>query len=255
MKNIKEIINALINWINNIKKLSYLGIFKNMIIVFFVVIIYILLDNVEKLSISGDIIVFSSLILILCFCLVVYFLSLKNYCKKKEEKESAEKIEMLNNLSPTLDAIYMKSIYKLNANRIMLMAYHNGQKIINGTPFSRQSAIKEVVDEDANTALSADYFQSQILTLYRFPQYVNTHGKFMGTVEDVAKIDYKYKQQLQMHNINYIASKVIRIDGLTIGRITIGWEHGRTIPSPDKIDIELNELINETKSFVKIKLK
>lgn len=255
MKNIKEIINSLIKWVNNIKNLTYLGIFKNMIIVFFIIIIYILLNNINKLTISGDIIVLTSLILILIFCVVFYLLSIKNYCKKKEEKESAKKIEMLNKVSPILDAVYMKSIYKLNANRIMLMAYHNGQKIINGTPFSKQTAIKEVVDEDANTALAAEYFREQILTLYRFPQYVNTHGKFMGTVDDVAKIDYKYKQQLQMHNINYIATKVIKIDGINIGRLTIAWENGRTIPSPEKILNELNELINESLFFVENKMK
>lgn len=177
-----------------------------------------------------------------------------NLKKEKNKLKKKNQIQELGKISLQLDCEMQKSRMKLNASRILLFAYHNGQSCLGGAPFSKSSVVKEVVDEDANVELIAEHFQQQMMGLYRLPHYVNTHSYFMGDTEKVKKIDYKYKQNMDICDSSYIACKAIKdVDGIVVGRISIAFDSKRAIPSPDRLIHELDILVREARNYLIMK--
>ena len=144
----------------------------------------------------------------------------------------------------------IKCLYKLNASRVLLHCYHNSQKSIGNAPFAKMSVVKEVVDEDNNGEMMADYFQQQMLGLYRFPTYVNNHSIFAGNQEDVKKLDYKYYGNMVQTKDVYCATKSIRNGSTNVGYVTIGWQEGKQVPPFDKIKSEIDKLAIECRPYI-----
>ena len=144
----------------------------------------------------------------------------------------------------------IKCLYKLNASRILLHCYHNGQQSFCNAPFAKMSVVKEVVDEDNNVEMMADYFQQQMLGLYRFPTYINNHAMFTGTQEDVKKIDYKYYGNMVQTKDVYCATKSIRNGSTNVGYVTIGWQADKQVPPVEKIKSEIEKLAIECRAYI-----
>ena len=255
INHLKDILESLTNWINSIKKLSYADIIKNVTVAGAILILIYYGKSIWMTEIiSGNVLVFiTSGVMI--FLLGQYIFEIFK-CKKKERKKKDEidKIQQLGYISLDVDRAMEKSRMKLNASRILLYAYHNGQKCLGGAPFSKSSVVKEVVDEESNTEYIAEHFQQQMLGLYRFPQYVNTHPYFMGTSEDVKNIDFKFKQSMDICGSNYIACKAVKDkDGIVVGRVSIAFDSSRTIPSPERLKNELDILVVETRNYLIMK--
>lgn len=255
INNLKVILESLANWINTIKKLSYADIIKNVSVAAAILILIYYGKSIWMSEIiKGNVLVYISSGVII-FLLGNYFW--EKYKSKKKEKDNQKKkkqIQELGLISLNLDCEMQKSRMKLNASRILLFAYHNGQQSLGGAPFSKSSVVKEVVDEDENVELIAEHFQQQMMGLYRLPQYINTHSYFLGNQEDVKKIDYKYKQNMDICNSTYIACKAIKDnDGIIVGRISIAFGKKRTIPSPEKLIHELDILVREARNYLIMK--
>lgn len=255
INHLKDILESLTNWINSIKKLSYADIIKNVTVAGAILILIYYGKSIWMTEIiSGNVLVFITSGLLI-FLLGQYIFEIFK-CKKKERKKKNEidKIQQLGYISLDVDRAMEKSRMKLNASRILLYAYHNGQKCLGGAPFSKSSVVKEVVDEDANTEYIAEHFQQQMLGLYRFPQYVNTHPYFFGTSEEVKEIDFKFKQSMDICGSKYIACKAVKDkDGIVVGRVSIAFDEKRTIPSPERLKNELDILVVETRNYLIMK--
>lgn len=255
INHLKDILESLTNWINSIKKLSYSDIIKNVTVAGAILILIYYGKSIWMTEIiSGNVLVFITSGLLI-FLLGQYIFEIFK-CKKKEKDKQKKKnqIQELGMISLNLDCEMQKSRMKLNASRILLFAYHNGQSCLGGAPFSKSSVVKEVVDEDSDTEYIAEHFQQQMMGLYRLPQYINTHSYFLGNQEDVKKIDYKYKQHMDICNSSYIACKAIKdVDGIIVGRISIAFDSQRTIPSPDRLKHELDILVRESRNYLIMK--
>lgn len=255
INNLKAILESLANWINVIKKLTYSDIIKNITVAAAILILIYYGKSIWMTEvIKGNVLVFiSSGVMI--FLLSNYIIEkIKSKKKEKNKLKKKNQIQELGMISLNLDCEMQKSRMKLNASRILLFAYHNGQSCLGGAPFSKSSVVKEVVDEDANVELIAEHFQQQMMGLYKLPHYINTHSYFMGDTEDVKKIDYKYKQHMDICNSSYIACKAIKDnDGIIVGRISIAFGKNRAIPSPDRLIHELDILVREARNYLIMK--
>lgn len=255
INNLKTILESLANWINTIKKLSYSDIIKNVSVAGAILILIYYGKSIWMSEIiKGNVLIYiSSGVMI--FLLSNYIIEkIKSKKKERKKKDDIDKIQQLGYISLDVDRAMEKSRMKLNASRILLYAYHNGQKCLGGAPFSKASVVKEVVDEDSNTEYIAEHFQQQMLGLYRFPQYVNTHPYFMGDSENVKEIDFKFKQSMDICGSKYIACKAVKdTDGIIVGRISIAFDNKRTIPSPDRLKHELDILVRESRNYLIMK--
>lgn len=255
INNLKTILESLANWINVIKKLSYSDIIKNVSVAGAILILIYYGKSIWMSEIiKGNVLIYiSSGVMI--FLLSNYIIEkIKSKKKEKDKQKKKNQIQELGMISLNLDCEMQKSRMRLNAARILLFAYHNGQSCLGGAPFSKSSVVKEVVDEDSNTEMIAEHFQQQMMGLYRLPQYINTHSYFLGNQEDVKEIDYKYKQHMDICDSSYIACKAIKdVDGIVVGRISIAFDSKRTIPSPDRLKHELDILVRESHNYLIMK--
>lgn len=246
-KNIKEITTSILNWLYGIRKLNYSDIIKNLVVALLIIGVVFIALNLELLKSMPLLVLY---VFIATFLIIQFFTELHKNNKKKEEKEEIKALQALEELSPMVEEAMLKCLYKLNASRIMLHCYHNSQKSLGNAPFAKMSVVKEVVDEDNNVEMMADYFQQQMLGLYRFPSYINTHSIFAGNQEDVKQIDYKYYGNMVQTKDVYCATKSIRYGSTNVGYVTIGWQEGKEIPSQDKIRTEIDKLAIECRPYI-----
>ena len=249
-KNIKVITTSILNWLYGIRKLNYGDIVKNLVVALLIIGVVFIALNLELLKSMPLIVLYGFVATLLTFLIIQFFTELHKNNKKKEEKEEIKALQALEELSPMVEEAMLKCLYKLNASRIMLHCYHNSQKSLGNAPFAKMSVVKEVVDEDSNVEMMADYFQQQMLGLYRFPTYVNNHSIFAGNQEDVKKIDYKYYGNMVQTKDVYCATKSIRHGSTNVGYVTIGWQEGKEIPAFDKIKTEIDKLAIECRPYI-----
>ena len=249
-KNIKEITTSLLHWLYGIRKLNYGDIVKNLVVALLIIGVVFIALNLELLKSMPLIVLYVFIAVLLTFLIIQFFTELHRNNKKKEEKEEIKALEKLEELSPMVDESMIKCLYKLNASRILLHCYHNSQKSLGNAPFAKMSVVKEVVDEDNNVEMMADYFQQQMLGLYRFPTYINNHAMFTGNQEDVKKIDYKYYGNMVQTKDVYCAAKSIRNGSTNVGYVTIGWQADKEIPSQEKIKSEIEKLAIECRAYI-----
>ena len=249
-KNIKAITTSLLNWLYGIRKLNYGDIIKNLVVALLIIGVVFIALNLELLKSMPLIVLYVFVAVLLTFLIIQFFTELHKNNKKKEEKEEIKALEKLEELSPMVEEAMLKCLYKLNASRILLHCYHNGQQSYCNAPFAKMSVVKEVVDEDNNVEMMADYFQQQMLGLYRFPTYINNHAMFVGNQEDVKKIDYKYYGNMVQTKDVYCAAKSIRNGSTNVGYVTIGWQADKEIPSQEKIKSEIEKLAIECRAYI-----
>lgn len=249
-KNIKEITTSLLHWLYGISKLNYGDIIKNLIVALLIIGVVFIALNLELLKSMPLIVLYGFVAVLLTFLIIQFFTESHTNFKKKEEKDEIKALQTLEELSPLVEEEMFKCLYKLNASRVLLHCYHNSQKSLGNAPFAKMSVVKEVVDEDSNVEMMADYFQQQMLGLYRFPTYVNNHSIFAGNQEDVKKIDYKYYGNMVQTKDVYCATKSIRYGSTNVGYVTIGWQEGKEIPPFDKIKTEIDKLAIECRPYI-----
>ena len=251
-KNIKVITTSILHWLYGIRKLNYGDIIKNLVVALLIIGVVFIALNLELLKSMPLLVLYGFIATLLTFLIIQFFTELHTNNKKKEEKEEIKVLQALEELSPTIDEAMIKCLYKLNASRIMLYCYHNSQKSLCNAPFAKMSVVKEVVDEDNNVEMMADYFQQQMLGLYRFPSYVNSHSIFTGNQEDVKQIDYKYYGNMVVTKDVYCAAKSIRNGSTNVGYVAIGRQEGKEIPAFDKIKTEIDKLAIECRAYIVI---
>ena len=249
-KNIKSITTSILNWLYGIRKLNYGDIIKNLVVALLIIGVVFIALNLELLKSMPLIVLYVFIAVLLTFLIIQFFTESHSNNKKKEEKDEIKALQTLEELSPMVEEAMIKCLYKLNASRVLLHCYHNSQKSLGNAPFAKMSVVKEVVDEDSNVEMMADYFQQQMLGLYRFPSYINTHSIFTGTQEDVKKIDYKYYGNMVQTKDVYCATMSIRNGSTNVGYVTIGWQEGKKIPPVEKIKSEIEKLSIECRPYI-----
>ena len=141
---------------------------------------------------------------------------------KWQEQQHTEQMEQRINNNEKLHIIIEKLLYKVDADRILLLECHNGESNINGLPFAKISAIYESLN-DSVLPISQN-FQQQQLSLFPFSNYMFDHKYFYGDTEELLNIDrglfYKFKQ----HNINHFACYVLYGVDKPIAFLLVGYE-------------------------------
>ena len=94
-----------------------------------------------------------------------------------------------------------KLLYKVGADRVMVLELHNGLENANGLPFSKCSATYEALE--LNVSPVASQYQNVNLSLMPFVNEVFRKGYWCGDVDEIAEIDkglyYKMKSNGTEH--------------------------------------------------------
>lgn len=181
------------------------------------------LQIVEKYKLTT---IFKSLLVIIIVSFVFWFISNPTYIFDKwneyQQQQHQEQLEQRINNNEKLHIIIERLMFKIDADRILLLECHNGGSNINGLPFAKISAIYESLN-DSILPISQD-FQQQQLSLYPFSNYLFNNKYFYGDTEELLEIDKGLYYKFKSHNINHFACYVLYGVNKPIAFLLVGYE-------------------------------
>lgn len=154
--------------------------------------------------------IFKAVAVILIVAATVGFLKnptwiFEQYEEWKEKQHQTElDLRMVNN--DKIQHLLDKSLYKIGADRILLLECHNGNEGLGGLPFSKCSATFEVMD----TAYPiASQYQDQQLSLIPFASYLFKNGYWCGDVKELESLDRGLYHRMTANGTEHFAACVI----------------------------------------------
>lgn len=132
-------------------------------------------------------------------------------------------------------------IYSLNADRAFIFELHNGKKNVSGLPFRFADMTYEEVNRDRKVDKVAMKYQEVPLTLYRYPEYLHKEKTFIGTIEEIEKVDYDFAQCIKDDGGVYLGMIYMNIDGQPLGFLGLSFHDLKNVPPKDVIESKLKE--------------
>ena len=114
---------------------------------------------------------------------------------------------------PKIDNILEYTLTKTNCDRVFVIEMHNGTNNTAGLPFVYGEMTYETVREGI-AHIDEDY-TSLNLSRFNFPLFINRHHYWIGTIEELHKVDPKIAQRLASNDVTYLA--LIDIHGVKNG--------------------------------------
>ena len=124
--------------------------------------------------------------------------------KEKQHTEALE-VRLVNN--EKLHVSCEKLLYKVQADRVMVLELHNGLENSVGLPFSKCSATYEALE--MNVQPVADQYQNVNLSLMPFATLIFEQGYWCGDVEDIAKVDRGLYYKMKANGTEHFAACLI----------------------------------------------
>jgi len=167
-----------------------------------------LLQVAEKYKIRT---IFKAVLILLIICASVGFVLNPTWIfeqyDKWNDKQHQKDIELRINNNEKLHILCERLMFKVNAERVMLLELHNSGSNINGLPFVKCSAIYESLN-DSVFPISSQYQQQQ-LSLIPFSTYLFKNKYFCGDTEKLLDIDRGLYFKMKSNNANHFACCVI----------------------------------------------
>jgi hypothetical protein len=155
--------------------------------------------------------IFKAIIIILIVAATVGFINNPTYIfEKYKEWSDQQHKELLEKRMKNNEKLHLKAeqlLYRINADRVMILELHNGLENAAGLPFSKCSATYEALNIGVKPI--ADQYQSVNLSLMPFANYLFEKGYFCGNVEDLAQIDRGLYYKMMANETTHFAACVI----------------------------------------------
>jgi hypothetical protein len=166
------------------------------------------LNIVEKYKFKT---IFKAIIIILIVAATVGFISHPTYIfEKYKEWSDQQHKELLEKRMKNNEKLHLKAeqlLYRINADRVMILELHNGLENAAGLPFSKCSATYEALNIGVKPV--ADQYQSVNLSLMPFATFLFEKGYFCGNVEDLAQIDRGLYYKMMANETTHFAACVV----------------------------------------------
>lgn len=197
------------------------------------------LAMVDKYKIST---ILKSLFLLLLISFSIAFASHPTWIFDKyieyEEKIHSEKMNLRLRNTDKIQTLLEKNLYKIGADRIVLLELHNGANGEGGLPFYKCSATYESIN-DGVFPVSSQY-QSVNLSLMPFASYLFQNRYFYGTIEDISNIDRALYYKMASNSAKRVYATVIEGVDKPIAFLFVTFQNDGEIGeiSGEKCDID-----------------
>jgi hypothetical protein len=155
--------------------------------------------------------IFKAIIIILIVAATVGFINNPTYIfEKYKEWSDQQHKELLEKRMKNNEKLHLKAeqlLYRINADRVMILELHNGLENAAGLPFSKCSATYEALNIGVKPV--ADQYQSVNLSLMPFATFLFEKGYFCGNVEDLAQIDRGLYYKMMANETTHFAACVV----------------------------------------------
>lgn len=171
------------------------------------------------------------IIIVILIALFTYFswqfLSAFNYEKMVKEfteqemviHSQNEHIRMVN--SEKIRTSMLKLQHKSNADRVSIIEMHNGKENPTGLPFRYCDMTYEIVCD--TVPYVSDEYEDINMSKFTFPDYLYSQRYFIGTIQDLKKIDKKLASKLEINDVEYFGIMLVR-NSQEIGFLMVSYE-------------------------------
>lgn len=154
---------------------------------------------------------FKAFMVILSIALIVGFISNPTFLFEKysewQEKVHSEKMELRMRNNEKLHILCEKLMYRVGADRVVVLELHNGLSSNAGIPFAKCSATYEALGEGVYPV--ADYYQDVNLSLMPFANFIFDKGYWCGDVQSLNDIDRGLYHKMASNDTQHFACCVI----------------------------------------------
>lgn len=155
--------------------------------------------------------VFKAIIYILLIAATIGFISHPTWIFEQYEtwkdKQHSQALEIRNNNNQKLHTLAEKLLYKVGADRVMVLELHNGLTGNGGLPFAKCSATYEAIDNNVNPI--ANQYQDVNLSLMPFSYELFKVGYWCGDIEELAQYDRSLYYKMKSNGCEHFAACVI----------------------------------------------
>lgn len=172
----------------------------------------------------------------------VFFLMIANALNNEEVIEKylnaeidihAEGTDIRTEISPKVNNSLLRLMYELDADRACVLEMHNGKENPTSLPFIYCDMTYEHT-KDRIPYVSEEY-ENLNMAKFTFPYYLYEHKIYIGSIEDVYKIDKRLAMRLELNNVKYLGIIIIR------GTDDIGFLMVSYLEKPEYDDIKIHD--------------
>ena len=162
-----------------------------------------------------------------------FFEKYNEYQEKKHTEELNERFEQITTVNNELNEL----LYELHADRAFFIEYHNSVKSLQGAPFAYGSMSFEKLHSNRDVIFMADEFTDFPLAKYDAVSFLYDKKIFIGTIEELEKIDARLAMKLKTSNVTQLAIIEVWGDQQPLGILGVTWnEHDVLKTYSDAID-------------------
>lgn len=152
---------------------------------------------------------------------------------KEKEYTHFKNLEKRKSIQPQINTALSLVLNNTYADRAFIMELHNGSNNLNGVPFLHGSVTYEK-SLDGLDSIDEEY-QNISLSRFDMATYLHTNFGFIGTIDDLLKIDKKLASKLSVDDVKFVV--VITLHNGTNEWGWFGIMYNRTDNIPDERDI------------------
>ena len=151
-------------------------------------------------------------------------------------------------------------MYSLDADRVFIFELHNGKKNISGLPFRYVDMSYEVANRENGVDRVYKKYQDVPLNMYTFPTHMYKEKFFIGTSDEIAKVDYDFAKSLKEDGGKYVSFIYLNGTDEPLGFLGISFHRDSNLPDDKVIESKMrafgskiSELIDLNVQLKKVK--
>lgn len=169
-----------------------------------------------------------------------------NSVEKAKTEEHFRNIELRRELQPQIESTLNSLLTNCKSDRAFIIELHNGSNNINGVPFLHGSVTYEV-SRDGLDMIDEDY-QNISLSRFEMASYLHTKLEFVGSIDELRKIDKKMAAKLESNDVKYIVISTLHDGNREWGWFGVLYNRSDDIPTTKDL---LNNMLIASQTITK----
>lgn len=146
-------------------------------------------------------------------------------------------------------------LYTLGADRVFIFELHNGKKNMSGLPFRYADMSYEITNREKGVVRCYKKFQDVPLNMYTFPNYLYKNKQFVGTIDEIEKIDYEFAKSIKEEGGKYASMVYLNGSEEPIGFLGVTFHDAKNLPDDELITSKLESYGNTISELLDLQVQ
>jgi hypothetical protein len=146
-------------------------------------------------------------------------------------------------------------LYTLGADRVFIFELHNGKKNMSGLPFRYADMSYEITNREKGVVRCYKKFQDVPLNMYAFPNYLYKNKQFVGTIDEIEKIDYEFAKSIKEEGGKYASMVYLNGSEEPIGFLGVTFHDVKNLPDDELITSKLESYGNTISELLDLQVQ